>query len=163
MPMSRYACGFPQFGDEKEQKKFIMDKRMLRMEFEEAEEKLKKARIAIFGVAGLLFLSYALLATKESGNDAIVEGGILVSLFVGLGILAGKHPFAASLTALILYGLLIVLYAMIDPITIIGGIIWKIAIIASLIYGLKAASEAKRVKQKLSSITFDLSTGTPKN
>lgn len=156
------ACGFPQFGEEKEQKKYIMDKRILRMEFEEAEEKVQKSRLAIFGVAGLLFLNYAILAINSPGNAALYEGIFLVSIFLGLGIWAKYNPFAASLTALILYGLLIITYAAIDPVTIFGGIIWKVAIIVSLIYGLKASSEAKRIRQKLSSVTFDLNSGLPK-
>lgn len=132
------------------------------MQFEEADEKLGKARIAIFGVAGLLLVNYVIASLKDNDNYVMVEGGVLVAIFAGHGIFAGKNPYAATLTALILYGLLIIAYAMVDPITIIGGLIWKIAIIASLVYGLKAASEAKQLKQKLSSVTFDLNTGVPK-
>lgn len=157
------ACGFPQFGDERDQKKFIMDKRMLRMEFEEADEKVQKARLAIFGVAGILLLNYTLLYFKSSEDYVLIEGGLLVSIFIGLGIWAGKNAYPASLTALILYGLLIIAYALVDPITIIGGIIWKVAIIASLIYGLKAAADAKNLRQKLSSVTFDLNKSSTQN
>jgi hypothetical protein len=58
-----------------------------------------------------------------------------------------------------MYGLLIVAYAMVDPLTIIGGILWKVVIISSLVYGLKAAADAKNLKQKLSSVTLDLNPG----
>lgn len=153
------ACGFPQFGDEKDQKKFIMEKRMLRMEFEEAEDKMQKARLAIFGVAGILLLNYAILYFKNNENYVLIEGGLLVGLFVGLGAWAGKNAYLASLIALIMYGLLIIAYAMVDPVSIIGGILWKVVIISSLVYGLKAATEAKNLKQKLSSVTLDLNAG----
>ena len=156
------ACGFPQFGDEKEQKRFIMDKRMLRMEFEEAEEKVGKARIAIFGVAALLLINYVMLYYQIKDNYAFIEGGIVVSFFIGLGIVAGKHGYVCALIAIIVYSLLIIAYAISEPMTIISGLIWKIAIYSALIYGLKAANDAKKLKQKLSSVSFDLNSGTPK-
>jgi hypothetical protein len=157
------ACGFPQFGDEKQQKNFIMDKRMLRMEFEEADDKVQKSRLAIFGVAGILLLNYAILYFNSREDIVLIEGAFLVAVFIGLGIWAGRNAYPASLTALILYGLLIIAYALVDPITIIGGLIWKAIIISSLIYGLKASSEARRLRQKLSSVTFDFGAGAPKN
>lgn len=157
------GCGFPQFGEEKDQKKFIMDKRMLRMEFEEADDKVQKARIAIFGVAGILLLNYSLLYFQNNETYVAIEGVFLVSVFVGLGIAAKWNVYAATLAALILYGLLIIGYALIDPVTIVGGILWKILIISGLVYGLKAAVDAKRLKAKLSSVTFNFNSGLPKS
>jgi len=51
--------------------------------------------------------------------------------------------------ALVLYGLFIVLNAVIDPTTIYKGIILKIVIIVTLIKGLNDAREAQQIQDQM--------------
>ena len=73
---------------------------------------------------------------------------IFVALvFAGLAFWTKKKPYAALLTALIIYGSLLLGDAILDPSTIYKGIILKIAIIVSLISGLRNAKEAEDLKK----------------
>jgi hypothetical protein len=149
------SCGFPQNGTEEQQKKFITDKRVLLIHFEGANESIVKARNALFGVAVLYGINYIILAA-QAGIPAIIEGGILCSIFIGLGIWANKNPFPAVLTGLLLFVLIIILFAFVNPLTIISGILWKIIIVSALVYGLQAAKKAKDLKASLEAAQINL-------
>ena len=150
------SCGFPQRGTEADQKKFITDKRILLIQLDGMHNEIKKARNALFITAGIMVLSYG-LGYLQVGTPALVEGAIVCSAFVGFGFWANKNPFPAVLTGLIFLVTLYILYAFVDPKTIISGIIVKIALISALIYGLKAAHQAKRFKGDLEAKQIDLS------
>lgn len=150
------SCGFPQRGLEDDQKKFITNKRILLIQLDGMHDKVKKARNALFIAAGVMLLSYGLAFTQH-GALVLIEGGIVCGAFVGFGFWANKNPFPAVLTGLIFLLTLYVLYAIVNPVTIFTGIIVKIAIIAALIYGLKAALQAKKIKAELEAHKIDLS------
>src|ERR1041385_8220788 len=114
------SCGFPQRGTEEEQKKFITDKRVLLIQLEGMQDNIRKSRNALFGVAALYGVSYLILAIT-AGLPAVIEGSVVCGLFIGLGLWANKNPYPAVLTGLICFILIIILYAVINPISIIGG------------------------------------------
>jgi hypothetical protein len=150
------SCGFPQRGLEDDQKKFITNKRILLIQLDGMHDKVKKARNALFITAGVMLLSYG-VAFVQYGSAVMIEGGVVISAFVGFGFWANKNPFPAVLTGLIFLLTLYVLYAIVNPATIVSGIIIKIAIIAALVYGLKAALQAKKLKAELEAQKIDLS------
>ncbi|MDQ3111245.1 MAG: hypothetical protein M3R17_15255 [Bacteroidota bacterium] len=150
------SCGFPQRGTEEEQKKFITAKRLLVIKLEGMHDNIKKSRNALFGVAALYGVSYIILAL-QIGWPAIIEGSILCGIFIGLGLWANKNPYPAVLTGLILFILFIIISAIGNPVSIIGGIIWKIIILTAMIYGLKAAKDAKDVTADLEAAQVNLS------
>lgn len=152
------SCGFPQRGTEKEQADFVWKKRALHRQLEEMQLKMDKAGNMLFITAGLFAVSY-LIAFLQSNAWTLIEGGIVCGAFVGFGFWARKNPYPAVLTGLIFLGTILLLYALVNPITIISGIIWKIAIISALIYGLKAAREAKALREELQMQKVDLSGG----
>lgn len=149
------SCGFPQRGTEKEQSDFVWKKRALHRQLEEMQLKMDKAGNMLFITAGLFLVSY-LIAAIQMGLSVLIEGGIICGAFVGFGFWARKNPYPAVLTGLIFLGTVLLLYAIINPVTIISGIIWKIAIISALIYGLKAAREAKALREELQMQKVDL-------
>lgn len=162
---SRYcpSCGFPQYGPEEEQKRFVTHKRILLGHLESVAENINKARNGLIGAAVLFGVSY-LVAGFQTGWEPLVlaEGGIVVAIFIGLAIYAMKNAYAAALSGLIVFGTLHVTYAFINPLTIISGIIWKVIILSALIYGLKAARDYKRLHAELLENKIDL-TDTKQN
>lgn len=151
------SCGFPQNGTEEEQKRFITHKRILLGNLEQVGETMQKARNGLIGAAVLFGLSYLLNAALNSWDTyVLLEGGFVTAIFIGLAIYAGKNAYAAALSGLIVFGTLIIAYAFVDPKTIISGIIWKIIILSSLIYGLNAARQYKVIHAQLKENKIDL-------
>jgi hypothetical protein len=66
-----------------------------------------------------------------------------------LAFLSKKKPFAALLTALILYVTVIILGAFVQPTSLFSGIVIKVLVIAYLVKGTKGAYEAEDLKRKL--------------
>jgi hypothetical protein len=153
------SCGFPQNGPEEEQKRFVTHKRILLGNLDQVGTSMKKARNGLFGAAALYGLSYILGAVQSRGDSAIIliEGAIVVATFLGLAIYASRNAYAAALAGLIVFVTLMVAYAIVNPITIISGILWKVIILSSLIYGLKAARDYKRLHAELKENKIDFS------
>ena len=76
-----------------------------------------------------------------------IDGGI-GALFIGLFFWSKEKPEAAFLTGLIVYILILLLMAVVEPTSIIKGIIMKIIIIATLVSGLRAV---KKIPKKIES------------
>ncbi|MCU0434810.1 MAG: zinc ribbon domain-containing protein [Bacteroidia bacterium] len=151
------ACGFPQKGDEKEQIIFISDKRILFNELEEHYEKVQNARKALIWVAAILLLNYVISYYRLSEALVLLEGAIVVGAFVGLYFWARKNAYPAVLTGLILYTTLIVAYAIVAPLSLFGGFIWKVIAYSALIYGLRSAKAARDLYESLKTSNVDLS------
>jgi hypothetical protein len=109
------------------------------------EKHIKNARITLFVIAGLMLVNIFLMPEMTDLARAITIG-----LFVGIsGIFAvlawwtKKKPFTALLIALILYGVLLLGDALVDPSSIIKGIVVKVIVIILLIRGLQNGKEAQ--------------------
>jgi Flp pilus assembly protein TadB len=158
-PENRFcpSCGFPQGGTEDEQKRYITNKRIQLANLDTTGQNVKKARNALFGAAVLYGLNYIVAGAQNAWSPLVlIEGLIVVGAFVGLGIYANRNAYAAALAGLIVFCTLIVGFAVIEPLTLISGIIWKVIILSALIYGLKAAREYKRLHAELSENKINL-------
>jgi hypothetical protein len=152
------SCGFPQNGTEDEQKRFITGKRIQLGNLETIGESVSKSRNALIGAAVLYGLSYLIYGfTGNFDSLLLIEAVIVVGTFVGLAIYSGKNAYAAALSGLIVFCTLIVVNGCIEPKTIISGLLWKVIILSSLIYGLKAARDYKRIYAELRESKIDLS------
>ena len=78
---------------------------------------------------------------------------VVAECFMGLAIWSFSKPYFAILSGLILYILIITILTLLDPITIISGIILKALIIRYLITLLKPIRE-KKVKLTLKIATY---------
>lgn len=69
---------------------------------------------------------------------------LLAVFMFGLAFWARRSPFPAMLTALCLYLAVIVLNAILEPVTLVQGLLVKALFFAAMIAGIKAALEARR-------------------
>ena len=113
------------------------------------DKHIRNARNMLFIVAGVECIGFFSVGDQPEPARSITIGILLfvVLVFVGLAFWTKKKPFAALLTALILYGSLLLLDAVFDPSTIYKGLLLKIAIIVSLVTGLRNAKEAQDLKK----------------
>ncbi|MGE3852787.1 MAG: hypothetical protein AB7K09_13675 [Planctomycetota bacterium] len=80
--------------------------------------------------------------------DTMVAGMVLIYsvaivAFIVLGFVAFRHPFGACLAGLITYGLMVLVYFLINPLTLVSGIIFKVLVVSGLIGGMRAGLAEK--------------------
>ena len=118
------------------------------------DKQIRQARNAIFIAAGVLLLNLIILAATIPDDydyfwlDCSIWGAFIIG-FIVLGIWTKKRPYTAIICALILYGVFIILNAVLDINTIYKGIILKIVIITLLIKGLNDAKEAQSMQDQI--------------
>ena len=116
------------------------------------DKHIRQARNSLFAIAILLFINVVILYYSNQDYaeyiwiDLLVYGGFIAA-FIALGFWTKKKPYTAIVSGLVLYGLFIFLNAIIDPVTIVKGIIFKVFVIVLLIKGLKDAKEAQALKE----------------
>jgi 4-amino-4-deoxy-L-arabinose transferase-like glycosyltransferase len=101
-------------------------------------------------IGGLIM--YGMTASKLPADDPGAIGVLvttvgLAAVFFGLWLWGRRHPFPALLTALIVFVTFHLLDAVLDPLSLLRGIIMKVVIIVGLCTALKKAYVAKREKE----------------
>ena len=79
----------------------------------------------------------------------VITNAILVAAFVGLGFWARTKPVGALISGLSLYLIIHLLNAIVEPMSILSGIIAKVLIIGYLIKGIRSVLEADKIKKEL--------------
>lgn len=145
-------CGYPLKGTEQEQKDFITQLTVNEIDLADYKEQIKKGGNSLYYVAGAVALGTIVAAATETDQEAIVPTAIIMlivcGIFVFLGSWARKKPFAALVTGSVLYALIVIGDAVVDPTTIIKGIVFKIFIVVYLYKGLTAALAAEKIKKE---------------
>ncbi|MCG3136011.1 MAG: hypothetical protein HMLKMBBP_03798 [Planctomycetes bacterium] len=77
----------------------------------------------------------------------VASNFVLAAGFVGLWIWAKRNAFGATLTAFIAFLTLVLVNAVVDPATIVQGVIVKILVIAALLKGLKSGLALRKLEQ----------------
>lgn len=122
------------------------------LELQSAETQVRKARNALFVVAGLtLVLNLFMLASTDSFDAvSLITVLVLTAIFAGLGFMTKKQPFAAIIIGLVIYvALWIFDIVVLGPEYLLRGLLFKGIIIYFLITGLKHAREAERLKKEI--------------
>ena len=121
------------------------------LELQAAENNLKKARNAIFVIAGLFLLGTLIQMGMSEFNTfglIIAFGGM--AIFLVLGFLTRKQPMGCIIVALLLFvGLWILDIVVVGPEYIYKGIIAKAIIIYFLVTGIKHARETERLRKEM--------------
>jgi len=146
-------CAFPQNGTQTEMKKFkwnIQNKKKLLADQNKA---INKARNILFILAGLNLLLGIFVGLIASVNVPILIGCIIgAGIYLGLGLWSKTQPFPAILSGFFVYIVFNFMSAIADPQTIYQGILWKVIIISSFIYGYKGVKDSKKLEAELDSI-----------
>ncbi len=123
----------------------------------ETNKNLNRGRIALFVIAGLYILAGFLEAFVIEYHHILfgIIDWFIAFVFIGLGFLSIKKPLAGMVSGLIFYLLIHVLLALADPMTLFSGIIWKLFILSSLIYGIKTATNEAEKQKKESALLID--------
>jgi hypothetical protein len=147
------GCGYPLQGTEKEQQMFLSVRDAKSFDLDEAHKKIKRSSNALFFIGGLTVIAglaaYAVSKDHSTKINVLLTNVILGAIYVVLGFWCKKKPLAAIISGLSLYVLIFVLNAVVNPLTIVSGIIFKIVIVGMFINGIKSAIEAEKIKKEL--------------
>ncbi|WP_276479803.1 hypothetical protein [Paraflavitalea pollutisoli] len=109
------------------------------------DKPVRKARNILY-IIGALQLVGLFTIRDLYDTELYITAGVYIFfavLFAGLAFWTKWKPYTAILTGLIIYGALVLLSAILEPETIIKGIILKIIAFSLLISGLKNAKEVQ--------------------
>ncbi len=123
--------------------KKTVKKRKGKSAHEEKKDFIKTGRNTLLIVGGLNAIPVFIYLSQEDVLSAIIQG-IISGIFLGLGLLANKVPYAALLSGIIMYFLVIGLSALGDPSSIANGLIIKVIVIFYLFKGMRAAQKFKK-------------------
>jgi uncharacterized membrane protein len=132
---------------------YLSDVRQIEMEG--YEERVRKARNALFWTAGLLFFWEMIGLIRADDFEALAVGFALLiaGIFIGLALWTKKKPYTAIIIGIVVFIahwlLAIVVNGIIDGAAgavkaVIGGIILRIIIIVNLFRPLQDAKELQR-------------------
>jgi hypothetical protein len=142
-------CSFPIGGTEEEVRNFRLIVSSRKRLLSDAEDKIRSAKNIIYFLAGAFFV-FGLITWFTSKDLAMLVIHLLMCiLYLIFAAWSNKNPFAAILTAFIIYITLQVINAFADPVTIFSGIILKVIFIGALIKGIHSALEAQRYMKEL--------------
>ena len=146
------SCGYPLQGTELEQKTFIAEKNNREIELEAHNKAIKTAAGALYWVAGIFVVSgiilYAINAEANGGTVGLAINIVLAFIFFALALFSKSKPVVSLIIGLALYGLVILLNAIADPLTIVQGIIVKIFVVVYLVRGLRSAMESEKLSKE---------------
>ena len=136
-------CGYPLKGNEQDVAKFYAKRAMNKNKNIDAAEKIKSAKNTLFVIAGVVLL-FAIVRYLSIGDIAdLIINFIVCCMYILLGFWTEQKPLIALLLGLLLYVTLVVISAVLEPMTLVKGILWKIVIISYLGKGIYSASSIK--------------------
>lgn len=150
------SCGFPQRGSELEQKRFLIGRKQIGKNVNESEASIGIARIVLFAL-GLLNGGVAAWFFYQGERIGGMTQAAIAAIYIGLGFWAAKKPFPALLTGLIVYLTFLLLGAVMDPASILTGLVLKIAIVGSFVYGMRAVKQSEELRKQMEVQKMDLS------
>lgn len=122
---------------------------------EDTKKEINKGRNALFVITALYTVVGFIEAFVIDGHMLLfgIVDWVIAGIFLGLALWSYKQPFYALLSGLLFYILLLALLAVMDPSTLVQGIVWKVFVIVYLFYGIKTARDAQ---EKMKTETTDL-------
>jgi hypothetical protein len=118
------------------------------------DRNLRRARIWLYVIAGIQLVmgiyEYSEMATTQLGIIAFCIDAGIGAIFLGLSLWSRKKPVTAFLTALIFYIAVMLIMVILDPSSIIKGIIIKVLFIIALIKAYQDARDNEAIRNSLS-------------
>jgi len=115
------------------------------------KKKVNEGRITLYVLGGLnVIVGLVYMATdEEEGIYSGIIQFIVAAIFLTLAVRVDKKPYQSILIGLIVYCSLIGLSALLEPASLIQGVILKIIIISALVKGLNSAREVEKLRKEL--------------
>ncbi|AXY76387.1 hypothetical protein D3H65_21360 [Paraflavitalea soli] len=109
------------------------------------DKPIRKARILLFVIAALQLVALFTVTNLPEPENWITIGiyVFFAAVFAVLALWTKKKPFTAIVTALTIYSALILLSAILEPSSIIRGIVLKVIAIVLMVGALKNAREVQ--------------------
>jgi hypothetical protein len=146
-------CGFPQRGSQVQMKKFIWTINNKHTLLTNQKKAVNKARYTLFGLSALFVLFSIGLGFINGFNlILLLSNFVIAATYLGLGLWSLKNPFPAILTGFFLYITILVINAILDPTSILSGLLIKSFIIGGFVYGYKGVKESAILEEELASI-----------
>tara|TARA_R110002074_G_scaffold70386_2_gene163447 strand:- start:1707 stop:2213 length:507 start_codon:yes stop_codon:yes gene_type:complete len=137
-------CGHPEKGTDQQRAQFFAKRAVQKNKNIDAVDKIKSARNTLFVLSGLIaifgFVGY-------SSNNSVLDLSInllLSVIYLALAFWSEKNAMMALLLSLLLYITTIAIFTILEPTTLMKGLIWKIVIISYLGKGMYSASAVKK-------------------
>jgi hypothetical protein len=127
------VCGYPFKGTTEEQKEYSLNYSINKFEKGNVTAKIKEARIILFVLAFFTFLMGAIIGVSTKNPSLLIINFILAIIYASLGSWAKKKAFAAIFVGLLIYISVILLNGILEPSTIISGIVFKIIFTVALV------------------------------
>lgn len=138
------SCGYPEEGSEQEKAKFHADRVMNQSKTNDAPKLIRQARNTLFAIGGITFL-YGLYEYATMPDMAVLVAYlILTAIYVTLGFWSQRKPLISLVLGLLVYLTIHVLSALVEPETIVKGIILKVVIIFFLVKGINSALHLRK-------------------
>ncbi|WP_378185800.1 hypothetical protein ACE939_11845 [Aquimarina sp. W85] len=134
-------CGYPQLGTEKEQSQFHAKRVMAKQQQEVDVKRIASAQKTLYWTSGIFMVFGLFYFFKTEEISILITNAILSILYLLLAFWTKEKPFAALLSALLLYLTVIAINAVIEPMSLLSGIIMKVVFLTLLIKGLYSASQ----------------------
>lgn len=144
-------CGFPENSSEHNQNVYRRKMKAKKDQLAKLEKKFTYSSYILFIIAAFTMFSVFLLppGSEEEQRLAIIISAVVAAIFVGIGIWSFYNRFAGVLTGLILYVTLLILNAVVDPATIIQGIVIKAIILTTMVGALSGYKKAQVLKKEV--------------
>ena len=139
-------CGYPENGTEKDVAQFYGRRAMQKNKNIDAEEKIKSARTTLYVIAGATLVFGLIFYFSNKDLFTLATNFVVFFIYLLLASWSTKKPLMALLLGLLLYLTTIILSAIVDPSSLVRGVLWKVIIIFYLGKGIYSASSIKDVK-----------------
>jgi hypothetical protein len=143
------SCSYPISGSLEDRQQFVVTIGKHKLLIKRAKEKISTAKIIIYVIAGFTFLAGVFAYFKYDDFTLMIVNLFISLLYLILAAWADKNPFAAILTAFILYVTVILINAVVEPGSLFSGILWKVIFIGAFIKAIRSAQEAQESMKEL--------------
>ncbi|GGH77303.1 hypothetical protein [Phaeocystidibacter marisrubri] len=138
-------------GSEQDKATFIAESVNFKYDIEKAQKRIVIARRILAVLSILYFVSIAYITSKLPATDAFgvaIIMGIIPVTFLISAIFMKKAPLAMAWLSLGVYITYALIEMMIDPITLLQGLVWRVLIIGSLSGVLVVVHNIRRIAKK---------------
>ncbi|RZL47198.1 MAG: hypothetical protein EOP00_12665 [Pedobacter sp.] len=147
------TCGYPLQGTSEQQENHIANRSVKEIDLIDLNKKVESACNSLYWIGGVMALSgiigYFTLTEEDDIFVFLVTNVILIGAFFAFAVWSKTKPVTALISGLALYIIIQLLNLIVDPTTIIRGIIFKIIIIGYLVKGIMAVLEVEKIKKEL--------------